>query len=93
MRLIGRVIGVSLPVEGEVELEDVDAGLAEDAEAAAVGVVRDQLADPREREAAHGGDAVRLDAARWPARCAGRRPRPRSSTASTGTCAGVRPGS
>ena len=48
-------------VEGEVELEHVDAGLAEEAERAAVGVVVDQLQDALERDAADLGDAVRLD--------------------------------
>ena len=44
------VLGVGhrrLLVEGEVELEDVHAGLAEQAEEAAVGVVVDQLVDAR----------------------------------------------
>ena len=39
MRTAAGLIGRSLLVEGEVELEHVDAGLAEDAEDAAVGVV------------------------------------------------------
>ena len=45
-----------------VELGGVDARLAEQAEEAAVGVVVDELLDAVEREAAHGGDAARLDA-------------------------------
>ena len=57
----GVVVIATPPVEGEVELEDVHAGLAEHAEGAAVGVVGDQLPDPRERQPADGGDAVRLD--------------------------------
>ena len=40
----GAVIGVS-SIESEVELEHVDAGLAEEAERAAVGVVVDELGD------------------------------------------------
>ena len=39
----------------------VDAGLAEDAEAAAVGAAGDQLSDARERKVADRGDAARLD--------------------------------
>ena len=41
---------------------DVDAGLAEEAEEAAVGVLVDQVEDAVERQAAHRGDAMRLDA-------------------------------
>ena len=55
------VIGGGFLVEGEVELEDVHAGLAEHAEEAAVGVVVDQLRTRVEREPPHGRDAVRLD--------------------------------
>ena len=48
------------PVECEVELEDVDAGLAEEAEAAPVGVLADQLLHGGERQVPDGGDAPRL---------------------------------
>ena len=48
------------PVEGEVELEHVDAGLAEEAQRAPVRVLADQLLDGRERQVPHGGDAPRL---------------------------------
>ena len=47
-------------VESEIELEDVDARLAEEAEAAAVGVLLDQLLHGRERQVPDGGDAPRL---------------------------------
>ena len=49
-------------VEGEVELEHVHPGLAEEAEEAAFGVLGDQLEHPVERQAADRGDPVRLDA-------------------------------
>ena len=48
-------------IECEVELEDVDARLAEEAEAAAVGVLLDQLLDGREGQMADGRDATRLE--------------------------------
>ena len=41
--------------------QDVDAGLAEQAEEAAVGVGGDQVFDLGERQPADGGDPVRLD--------------------------------
>ena len=47
-------------VESEIELEDVHAGLAEEAEAAPVRVVADQLLHRRERQVADRGDAARL---------------------------------
>ena len=50
-----------LLVESEVELEHVHAGLAEQAEEAAVGVVGDQAVDLGERQVADRGDPVRLD--------------------------------
>ncbi len=65
-------------VEGEIELEHVHARLAEEAEAAAVRVLLDQLLHGRERQVPHGGDAARLERARTPARCPGRCPRPTS---------------
>ena len=65
-------------VEREVELEDVHAGLAEEAEAAAVGVRRDQLLHGRERQVPDGRDAARLELRVRPARCPGRCPSPRS---------------
>ena len=46
-----------LLVECEVELEDVDAWLAEEARGAVVGVVVDQLLHGRERQVADRGDA------------------------------------
>ena len=48
-------------VEREVELEHVHAFLAGEAEPAARGVLGDQPVDRREREMAHGRDAVGLD--------------------------------
>ena len=48
-------------VECEVELEDVDARLAEEAPRAAVGVLRDQLLHGRERQVPDGGDPARLE--------------------------------
>ena len=50
-----------LLVECEVELEHVHAGLAEQAEEAAVGVVGDQARHLRQRQVADRGDPVRLD--------------------------------
>ena len=88
-RFIGRG---SFLVESEVELEHVDAGLAEEAEEAAVGVVGDELVDAVERQVAHGGDAVRLDA-RVGLGDVGSTPEAEVVTASTGTSAAVRPGS
>ena len=49
-------------VECEVQLEHVDARLAEEAERALVGVLTDERHDLIEREAAHLGDARRLEA-------------------------------
>src|ERR1700721_874066 len=50
-------IYLSAPVEGEVELDYVDPGLTEEAEAAARGVVGDQGVNAAEREVANRGDA------------------------------------
>ncbi len=76
-----------LRVERQVQLQNVHAGLAEEAEAAPVGVSSIRSSTRSQRQPANGGDPARLDARRWPARCAGRRRRPRSVTASTGTSA------
>ena len=79
-------------VESEIELEDVDAGLAEEAEAAPVGVVVRSASAPSR---AAGGEPRRCGAtaaARWPARCPGRCPEPDVVTASTGMSPIVRPG-
>ncbi len=68
--------------------QHVHARLAEEAERAAVGVLVDQSPAPASSvEAARRGDARRLERARWRARCAGRAPSRRPSTASTGTVA------
>ena len=48
-------------VEVEVEFKDVDAGLAENAELTARGVLRDELADAVFRDAAGFGDAGNLE--------------------------------
>ena len=68
-----------LLVEGDVELEHVDAGLAQQAEEATVGVRRDQVFDPGERELANGGDPVRLDPRVGLRRYADRPPKPTGS--------------
>ena len=60
----GRAAGhqlLCLLVEREVELEHVDARLAEEAERAAVGVLRDQLLHGGERQVANGRDAPSLE--------------------------------
>ena len=67
-----------------VELGGVDAGLAEQAEEAAVGVVVDELLDAVEREAAHARDAARLDRARCASEMCGSTPEPDVVTASAG---------
>ena len=76
-------------VEGQVELEDVDAGLAEHAEEAPVGVVVDRAAGP----ARAGGRGPRATRCAWIAALAsemcGSTPEPELVTASTGTRAGV----
>jgi len=48
-------------VEREVELEHVDARLAEQPEPAAVGLFLDQLLNRCERQVANSGDAMRLE--------------------------------
>ena len=88
----GRSLGGGHRSECLVELGGVDARLAEQAEEAAVGVVVDELLDAGEREAAHRGDAARLDARRWPREMCGSTPEPDVVTASAGTFAFVRPG-
>ena len=72
-------VALSPAVECEVELEDVDARLAEEAPRAAGRVLRDQLLHRRERQVADGRDPARLQLRRRPARCPGRCPTPRSS--------------
>ena len=62
MLCFGRVTGALL-VECEVELEHVDAGLAEEAEPAAVGVLVDQLLDAL-------GESPRTSATRAACSCA-----------------------
>ena len=80
-------------VECDVELEHVDARLAEEAEEAAVGVVVDQVQDPL------AGAEPRTAATRWAWMRAlasemwGSTPEAEVVTASTGTSAAVRPGS
>ena len=64
-------------VEGEVELEHVHAFLTGEAEPAARGVLGDQPVDRRQREVAHGRDAVGLDPGVGLSRFRGRGPRPR----------------
>src|SRR3954469_21200074 len=56
----GTVATLRLPVEREVELEDVDALLAEEPERATGRVVVDEPLDVGDREAARLGDARRL---------------------------------
>ena len=84
---------LTLFVEGEVELEDVDAGLAEEAERAAPRCSRwISCCDGRERQVADSGDATRLELARRRSRSPGRSPSPDGTTASTGIWWIVRPG-
>ena len=75
-------------VEGEVELEDVHAGLAEEAEVAArrCGRRRASSTSSSSRPALV-GHAARPGCGRWPPRCAGRGCWPEPVTASTGTSA------
>ena len=89
---VARPSRASEPVESEVELEHVDAGLAEEAERAAVGVAR-RSAAARSRAAGAGRRRRAATAApRWPARCRGRCPEPDVVTASTGMSPIVSPG-
>ena len=67
----------SSAVEGEVQLEHVDARLAEEPERAAVRVLVDQREHLVERQAARRGDARRLQRGRSRRRCAGRGRSPR----------------
>ena len=83
---------MALLVEREVELEHVDAGLAEEAERAAVGVLVDQLVDAA-RAAMPRTSATRLAWMRaLAAEMCGSTPEAEVVTASTGTSARVSPG-
>ena len=80
----GRVM--TRTVQGEVELEHVDAGFAEEAEGAAVGVVVDQPSTVSTGSAADVRHPRRLERALATEMC-GSRPDPEAVTASTGTAA------
>ena len=82
--------GYSVPlgaraVEGEVELEHVDARLAEEAERAVVGVLADEREHVIERRARERARPAAPGGARSRARCAGRARSRRRSRASIGT--------
>ena len=79
-------------VQVEVEQEDVDAGLAEEPDRAALGVVVDQVEDALDR--ARRGPRRRAPPAggRWPPRCGGRCPSAEVVIMSTGRSCARRPG-
>ena len=78
-------------VEGEVELEDVDAGLAEHARASGRRCCRRSAPHAGEREAADARDAAAPGSRRWPLEMCGSTPEAELVTASTGTRAAVSP--
>ena len=71
-----RSCGWELLVEGEVQLEHVHAGLAQEADEAPVGVVVDQRLDPRRAARAAPARCGSPGCARWPPRCGDRRRSP-----------------
>ena len=77
-------------VEREVQLEHVDAGLAEEAERAAVGVLVDEREDVGERRGRAPARRARPGSGRSAGEMCGSRPEPEAVTASTGTGAPAR---
>ena len=75
----GRRVTYSARVEGEVQLEHVHAGLAEEPERAAVGVLARRARAPAPAAASGRARRGRPGSGRRRARCAGRGPSPRTS--------------